>query len=1075
MKNLRMFLWLWMSLLWISPEVILAQTAQITGRITDTTGGVVQGVEIKVTQIDTGIHRDASSNDEGYFTVPLLQPGNYRITAEMAGFKTVSRSGIKLNVDQVARIDLVLEVGEVTERIEVSAAAPLLDSETSAVGQVIDNKRVVELPLNGRNFVQLATLSPGTTTRGNSAFTSEPEVNINGNRGGAAGFLIDGAENYEQNAQTVMISPSIETIQEFRVQSGTFSAADGRQAGIISVVTKTGTNQFRGNVFEFLRNENLDARNFFNPDKEPEPLKRNQFGGTLGGPILKERLFFFTAYEGIRERRGTVRNSLVPSQAQRAGNLSGLPPIFDPATTNTSTRTRQPFQDNLIPTARLNPTALRLLEFIPLPNSPGDRFISSLTNQVRVDQYNFRVDHRLTDKDSYFVRYTHNHRFSKLPGPFPVVGGDDQDVFSGNGIISYTRTFSPTLINEFRFTASRFNLDFDTFSRDLQIIDPLGIQGLEGRKRESIEGFPILNVTGYGNFGDIGIRPLQQRFNTFNWIDTLTWIKGSHTLRLGVDIRRFQRAAFNGINARGNFSFTGTLTQDPSRPGGTGSGLADFLLGLPNSAGRNFPRLRQQMFWTNISSFLQDDWKISPKLTLNLGLRHEFNGQPLEKFDRIGSFDLATGKPISACNASKEIRQDAFIFFNQSELDFLGVTCAETLGFPARTLRKNQYRSFAPRVGFAYDPFGSGRTVFRGGYGIFYTLVGGNLSAQNIGSVPFFRGETFVTDPLLPTLTLNNAFPAGPTALPVPEIFAFESDFKDGYVQEWSFNIQRQMGRDTVVEVGYVGNKGTHLDMSYQANRPLPGSGAIQPRRPYPKFSNIQFNTTVGYSNYNALQARLERRFSEGLTFLTAYTYAKAMAMTAESQDPRNLAAGKGLAAFDIPHRFVMSSVYELPFGKGRPWLNRGGLLNGFLGGWQLGAIVALQSGLPFTPTTGRDLANIGTTTLPNRLASGQLENPTIDRWFDPSAFANPAAFTFGTSGVNILRADGFQNLDVSLSKNLSLGESRYIQIRSEFFNAFNHPNFGAPNANINQPAQVGRVFSADDPRIIQLALKVFF
>jgi len=431
MKSLRLFP-LFTSLLWISAEVVLAQTAQMTGRITDSSGGVIHGVEIKVTHIETGIHRDASSNEEGYFTVPLLQPGNYRITAQMAGFKTVSRSGIKLNVDQVARIDMVLEVGEVTEKVEVSAKGLLLDSETSAVGQVIDNKRVTELPLNGRNFIQLATLSPGTTTQptAQTQFTSQPGVNINGNRGGAAGFLIDGSENYEQNAQTVMFSPSIETIQEFRVQSGTFSAAEGRQAGIISVVTKTGTNQFRGNVFEFLRNEKLDARNFFNPNKDPEPLKRNQFGATMGGPVLKERLFFFAAYEGLRERRGTVRNSLVPNPTQRAGNLAGLPPIFDPATTNVTARTRQRFSNNAIPTDRLNVSALKLLEYIPLPNAPGDRFITSLSNQIRVDQYNIRVDHKLSAKDSYFVRYTHDHRFSKLPGPFPVVGGDDQDVLA---------------------------------------------------------------------------------------------------------------------------------------------------------------------------------------------------------------------------------------------------------------------------------------------------------------------------------------------------------------------------------------------------------------------------------------------------------------------------------------------------------------------------------------------------------------------------------------------------------------------------------------------------------------------
>lgn len=874
-----------------------------------------------------------------------------------------------------------------------------------------------------------------------------------------------------------MISPSIETIQEFKVQSGTFSAVDGRQAGIVSVVTKTGTNQFRGNVFEFLRNDKFDARNFFNPDRKPEPLKRNQFGGTFGGPVLRDRLFFFGGYEGLRERRGVLRNSLVPNAAQRAGNLAGLPTIFDPATTNATTRQRLPFANNLIPRERLSPSALKLLENIPLPNAPDDRYIAATSDQTRFDQFNLRVDQQLTEKDAYFVRYTHNDRVARLPGPFPVVGGDEQDVLSLNGVISYTRTFAANWLNEFRFTTSRFNLDFDTLSAGQAVIDSLGITGLDARKRENIEGYPILNVTGYGNFGDIAIRPLLQRFNTFSWIDTVTWIKDRHTVRAGADLRRYQRAAFNGINARGTYSFTGTLTQNPLSTAGTGSALADFLLGLPNSAGRNFPRLRQQIFWTNLSTYLQDDWKISNRLTLNLGLRHEFNGQPLEKLNRIGSFDFASGRPISACDDEEQIHPNAFIFFRQSDLDALGATCAAALGLPARTLRENQYTSFAPRLGFAYDLRSNGHTVLRGGYGIFYTLVGGNLSTQNIGSVPFFLGETVNNNALTPTLTLANAFPALSAAAPVTEIFAFEPDFLDGYVQEWSLNVQQQLDRNTVVEIGYVGNKGTHLDISYQANQPTPGAGAIQARRPYPKFSTIQFNTANGYSNYHALQLKAERRFAAGFTFLASYAFSKAIGMTAASQNPRDLNSGKGLAEFDVAHRFVLSTVYELPFGRGRRWLKLGGMTNAVLGGWQLGGIVTLQSGLPFTVTTGRDIANIGTTTLPDRLASGRLDKPTIDRWFDAAAFANPAAFTFGTAGINILRGDGYQNLDLSLGKNFPFNEarSRYLQFRAEFFNAFNHPNFGLPNANINQPAQVGRVFTAADPRIIQLALKLFF
>jgi Carboxypeptidase regulatory-like domain len=1051
-------------------------TGTIVGTVSDQSRALLPGVTITIENQATGVKATALTNDEGHFVVPYLQPGRYILLAQLQGFATAEIKDLVLQINQTREVQLNMHVGELTETVTVDEAVPLVDTVSSAVGQVIDNQRVVELPLNGRNFVQLATLSPGTSTRGTNQFTSEPDVNINGNRGKAAGFLIDGAENFEQNAETVMISPSIETIHEFKVQSSTFSAAEGRQAAVISVVTKSGTNQFRGNLFEFLRNENFDARNFFNPTSEAEPLKRNQFGGTFGGPAIRDRLFFFAAYEGTRERRGAVRNSLVPNAAQRGGDLSSLPPIFDPATTSEASRTRQRFSVNLIPATRLDSIALRTLQYIPLPNAPGDRFITSVSNKVNVDQYSFRGDYKPTQKDSFFARYTHNHRFLTSPGPYQtIVGGDDQDVLSLNGVFSYTRSFSPNTLNEFRFAATRFHLEFDTLSKDLKIIDEFGIQGLEGRKRENIEGFPILNVTGYGNFGDIGIRPLQQRFNTFTWADTFTWTRGNHTLRTGVDIRRYQRAAFNGIDARGNFSFTGVSTQNPAAPGGTGSGLADFLLGLPTSARRNFPRLRQQLFWTNVSSFVHDDWKLSRRLTLNLGLRHEFNGAPLEKLNRIGSFDFATGRPVAACDSSGQMHKDALIFFTPLELDSLQTSCGQAVGFPARSLRENNLLSFAPRFGFAYDLFGGGKTVIRGGYGIFYTLVGGNLLTRIIGSVPFFRGETFDTDRLLPTLTFAQAFPES-TAFPVPDIIAFPRNPSDPYVQDWSFSIQQQLGRAMVLEAAYVGNRGTHLDINYQANQPpRPAAGAIQQRRPYPLFSTITLDTTVGYGNYHSLQVRAERRFGQGLSFLAAYTLSKSIIMAGQSQDPWNLDDGKGPAPYDIPQQFVFSTVYELPFGRNRTFLNRGGVVDAVLGGWQISGIVVLQSGVPFSPTTGRDSANVGTTTRPDRLGRGTVPEPTIDRWFDASAFANPAPFVFGTSGVNILRQDGFQSLDLSISKDFHFSESRYVQFRSEFFNTFNHPNFGPPNANINQPAQVGRVFSAADPRIVQLALKLFF
>ncbi|MCI0622594.1 MAG: carboxypeptidase-like regulatory domain-containing protein, partial [Acidobacteria bacterium] len=435
------------SALILRAQLSFAQTAEITGRIMDSSGAVIPDVAVTVTNVETGIKRNTASGGEGYYTVPLLQPAEYKVAVQKPGFKTLTRANIKLVIGQVARVDFTLELGELTQTVEVTTEAPLVDRDTSAVGQVIDSKRILELPLNGRNFVQLTALTPGTLLGATDSNTAQPYLYVNGNRNGDSGFQVDGADNFDQNQGTVHTSLSLEAVQEFKVQSSTFSADSGRQAAIVSVVTKSGTNQFRGNVFEFVRNKVFDARNFFSPSSEPEDLKRNQFGGTLGGPIIRDRLFFFGSYEGTRQRLASLQNNLVPSQDQRRGSMVGLPALYDPATTDPVTRQRQPFQGNIIPASRLDPIATALLDNIPLPNSPGDRYILTTAEKLTDNQYNLRTDYKATEKDSLFFRFTQDHRTQENPGPFgTIVGGKQDDVLSINGVLSYTRLFSPTKI-----------------------------------------------------------------------------------------------------------------------------------------------------------------------------------------------------------------------------------------------------------------------------------------------------------------------------------------------------------------------------------------------------------------------------------------------------------------------------------------------------------------------------------------------------------------------------------------------------------------------------------------------------
>ncbi|MCS6806826.1 MAG: carboxypeptidase regulatory-like domain-containing protein [Acidobacteriota bacterium] len=1054
------------SLVLVAPTFGQATTASLVGTVTDRAEAVVPGVAITVINVETNQTRQVVTNDAGEFVVTGLSVGRYSVKAERTGFKTKVIESITLRVDQRARVDITLEVGQIEEQVVVTDEAPLLQTESAAIGSVIDNRKILELPLNGRGFAQLATLTPGAIQTGTSGFFNSPLISVNGARATKTEFLLDGITNSELIFGGLSLSPSVDAIQEFKVQSSGFAAEFGRGAAEINTAIKSGTNEIHGAVFEFLRNDKLDARNFFTPTVPP--LKRNQFGFALGGPLIRNDFFYFGNYEGTRERRGTVFNAVVPSAAFRQGDFSSLLPtrtLQDP-------RTGQPFANNRIPTTRFSPPAVFFLKFFPLPNTPAGTFVTAPSRALTVDQFNIRVDKRLSAKDHFYARYSFNDIRTFDPGPFPEVGGNSVFVRHQNAVLVWTRTFSPSILHEFRFGYSRLARDSSPQGLGTDFTSQSGIRGFEETAKES-PGFPTLNIAGLTSLNGQAFSPLRNIPESFQWIDNVTIVRGKHTIKAGLDWRRFTDIGSNAAFARGVFTFSGVYT---------GNAFADYLLGLPSGASRSFPRNTFGMSFSNFHQYVQDDWRIRPNLTLNLGLRYEVNLPAVPLHLAGGHFDQSLGVVVVSSRdgsinlTSQQVAPAAFRQFGR------WIIPSTQTSLPTR-LRFTDWNDFAPRFGLAWQPLGR-RTVIRLAGGIFYLERNGNTQvSQFIINPPFIVDESLANDVPTPTRDLVDFFrsPVGVAFTP-PLIFSLNPRQRTAYLSQWNLVLQQEITRDLAVELGYVGNKGTRLEDDNVFNIPPPGPGPIQPRRPFPQFGLGVIREDGAASNYHALQAKVEKRFSQGLTFLLSYNWSKVIDNCSNDgnvacfDNPFNKAAGRAVADFDVPHRFVFSYLYELPFGRGRPFLNTlSGLANHLLGGWQIAGIVVVQSGLPFSPTVTVDTANIGVgTRRPNRIGSGRVSKPTLERWFNPADFTVPPFFSFGNSGRNILRGDRFSNVDFALHKNFAIRENSRIQFRAEFFNLFNHPNFGLPVTAINVPT-AGRVLSATDPRIIQFGLRFEF
>ena len=1037
----------------------------------DAAGGAVTGATVTARNVDTGVETRVSTNNVGYYTCAQLNPANYQLSIQKTGFQTVSRPPFKLDVAEIARVDVTLLVGDVKESVTVMAEAPIVATEAATVQQVIGSQKIVDLPLNGRNFTQLATLVPGAISRGLNSSEQSDSMSINGSRNSKTEFMLDGASVSNQYFDVAAIEPSVDAIQEFSVQSNSLSAEYGKGTAVINIVLKSGTNQVHGALFEFLRNQLLDARNFFNATSVRPALKRNQFGFTLGGPMVipriyrgKDKTFLFGDYEGTRARTAITNNNLVATPAQQTGDFSRLTaPIYDPFDS-----TRSPFPGNLIPVSRLSPQATFFLPFYPGPNTSNGFYNYVPSSRNTVDKFDIRADHYFSRSDSLTSTFSFNQVANYAPGAFPANGGVNQYVRRQAAAMSETHTFGPAMLNELRLNYVRTRESNSQQGLGTNYTVQSGIGGFD-QQSASFPGFPGLSISGYLGFNGNAFVPIIFRDNTWEIGDSMTWLRGAHTIKAGGLFRYYDTATVNAAYSRGQFNFTGTYT---------GNAFADFLLGVPFQAERDFPRNEFGIApMRNEHVFVQDDWKVTRNLTLNLGLRYEINNPPTVLHNQMASTDpvlqriVVASTPNGTVNYNgQQIGQYLYPLFAQY------IVSSSKVGL-GPSLRYTDWNNLAPRAGLAWRA--AHDFVVRMGYGIFYGLIQGNRSeSTGIVNPPFLADElsNFNTTPV-PTKTLANIFaPVSQGLVLVPlSFFQIDPHMADPYFQEWNFTVQKAVKGILSLEGGWVGSKGTKIEFSRPINVPDPGPGVIQNRRLWPVFASGTYVEDSAYSTYNALQLKAQIRNWHGLSFLSSYAFAKSIDNLSSdtqgfsSQDPRNNNGEKGVSDYDIKHRFVTSLNYALPFA-----MKRMDLLGRIAHNWEIGSIVTAQSGLPFTPSISTDPANTGTSKRPDRIGNGLLSNQTINQWFNPAAFAVPALYTYGNSGRNLLYGPGFVNWDALAMRMFQVKERMRLQFRGEFFNFTNTPAFNNPVTNI-QSSTVARITSAGAPRDVQLGLKLLF
>ena len=1049
-------------------------TASLGGTVVDPSGASVPNTKVTVRNLDTGFTQSVTSDPSGAFLFSRLPVGNYELRAESAGFSTYQQTGIRLTVNQAASQQINMQVGQIAEHVTVEANAELVTTRTGAVGQLIDEKRVVELPLNGRLAQTLVFLAAGTVDLGRNGcricghggvYPGEQTAGVNGAGMAQVNYQLDGAGHNDTYLNVNVPFPNPDAVQEFNLESTNFSAEYGNAAGgIVNIVTRSGTNQIHGSLFEFLRNGNLNARNFFAPARDT--LKRNQYGGSVGGPIIRDRLFYFGTYQGTTVRSEPAgRVAFVPTAAERQGDFSSILPrqLIDPTS-------RQPFVNNQIPLSRFSPVSNYFLKYIPLPNRAG-REANFPTTPSKEDEHQFmgKADYNLT-KHQISGRYFFTDY--KRPAVIP-----QENLLASTNLGNVVRVQNVSVNHTY------------TIQNNLLLTSTFGLNRQRGGSRSSAPfGFPdagvkiasakesalqappelIVSVTGAFSVGTNHLGDFDRGDVTIR--ENLTWIKGPHELHFGGEAVRVSNHIINTFRMDGNFGFNGSLS---------GDGLADFMIGRASSfvqGGGEFKYLKG----TRWGFFAQDNWRVNQRLTLNLGLRWDPYWPYYDREGRVVCFQ-------PGAKSQRYPNAPAGMLYGGDNND---------PGCPTGGSDPNVW-NLAPRVGFAYRLTQDGRTSLRGGIGYFFTPIQTSTFNPYTNIAPFAPGFSFTDvsfqDPF-GSAGATNPFPAqygprvpGPEAIfftPTELRAVFDPNFRTPLLTTWSFNLERRIVSDWVARLGYVGNKGTWFFAAAENSRELnpaiytPGTSTIsntQARRRYQSFSNIGFYESGNNSNYHSLVLNLEKRFSRGLTVLANYTWSKKMDDYGWS-NPYNRGFDYGLSREDVPHNFKFSNVWQVPGLKVPKAL-------GFaLNGWMVNSIITWQSGFPFSVSPGRDNSLTGVNRdradfiggQPN-LSQNRPHGEMVARFFDTSLFVQNATGTFGNSGRNILRGPRYFNSDFGMLKNNRITERIGLQFRAEFFNIFNNVNFNGPNANLSSGTQLGRITSSLDPRILQFGLKMLF